>query len=216
MGIVCLTSSSDKCMGDALRGQQKIDKLCERTKEPLPKPPIDYEYEFEKLHNQIHLYEEIGKSQTSNNYPSQPKQNKAYTFQNYVSSNNARDKKMTKDIFQLGNEPSVDSCQKKPSFIPRTYNSLNIFFNTNSKKKENQERNQEKHTRKCPDPDLYENFVEQRNNMKSPDYTNWSSGSVEEDKCDVKTKPFRRMENCLFSCFTTCVPWCVMRKIYWN
>ena len=43
----------------------------------------------------------------------------------------------------------------------------------------------------------------------------WSSGSVE-DKCDVKTKPFRRMENCLFSCFTTCVPWCVMRKIYWN
>ena len=80
---------------------------------------------------------------------------------------------MTKDIFQLGNEPSVDSCQKKPSFIPRTYNSLNIFFNTNSKKKENHERNQEKHTRKCPDPDLYENFVEQRNNMKSPDYTKY-------------------------------------------
>ena len=167
--------SLNNCVGNALKGQQKIDtKPCERTKEPLPKPPVDYEYEFEKLHNQIHLYEEIGQKQTVNCYPSQPKQNKAYSFQNYVSSNNARDKKMTKDIFQLGIEPSVDNVQKRPSFIPRTYNTLNILLNKSSKKKENQDSTKEECTRKCPDPDLYENFVEQRNFMKSPECTKYA------------------------------------------
>ena len=157
-----------------MKGQQKINKKpCERKTEPLPKPPVDFEYEFEKLHNQMHLYEEIGQKRTSNYYPSQPKQNKTYSFQNYISSNNARDKKMTKDIFQLGIEPSVDNVQKRPSFIPRTYNTLNVLFNKNSKIKENQDSKKEDHTRKCPDPDLYENLVEQRNFMKSPECTKY-------------------------------------------
>lgn len=43
---------------------------------------------------------------------------------------------------------------------------------------------------------------------------------IEEDSplgaADTITRPFLRLESCLFSCFTACMPWCVMRKVYWN
>lgn len=33
---------------------------------------------------------------------------------------------------------------------------------------------------------------------------------------DGPSKPFETFQNCLFATFTTCVPWCIMKKIYWK
>merc|ERR1712062_256487 len=51
----------------------------------------DYEYAFDKLHNQTNLYEEIDK--VCDYQPCQPQRMPVYAKVNKLSSNNARDKK---------------------------------------------------------------------------------------------------------------------------
>ena len=72
--------------------------------------------------------------------------------------------------------------------------------------------------RKCPDESLYEDLVENIRVQSEIIVDN----SNEERRCDYnsedrnESKPFRRLESCLFSCFTSCAPWFLMRRIYWN
>ena len=76
---------------------------------------------------------------------------------------------MTNDIFQLGREPSVDHCKPKS----RTYNTLILKPLQLLKKKTltpEEETPPEVPSRKCPDPNLYEDLLElQQFRVKSPD-----------------------------------------------
>ena len=85
-----------------------------------------------------------------------------------ASSNNARDKKMTDDIFQLGLEPSVDHC--KPTYSTLILKPLQMFRKkTNSSEQENLPKVP---PRKCPDPNLYEDLLElEQFRVVSPDLT---------------------------------------------
>ena len=91
-----------------------------------------------------------------------------YAKVNKLSSNNARDKKMTNDIFKLGREPSVDHCKPKS----RTYNKLILkplkFLRPQTIPYE--ESPPMVPPRKCPDPSLYEDMLEREHmRIKSPD-----------------------------------------------
>ena len=74
---------------------------------------------------------------------------------------------MTDDTFQLGREPSVDHCKPRS----RIYNTL-IFkpLELLRKKTVPQETSPKVPSRKCPDPNLYEDLLElQQFRVKSPD-----------------------------------------------
>ena len=91
-----------------------------------------------------------------------------YAKVNKLSSNNARDKKMTNDIFKLGREPSVDHCKPKS----RTYNKLILkpfkFLRPQTIPYEGSPPMVP--PRKCPDPSLYEDMLEREHmRIKSPD-----------------------------------------------
>ena len=138
-----------------------------------------------------------------------------YSSTNRISSNFARDKKMNKekDLFCLGQEPPVD--------VGKTFTveKINVGSLTSPTKiKQNVKNNSILiKQRKCPDESLYEDLVE---NIRVQSEKRDSS---KEERCrdsnsdDLNdSKPFRRLESCLFSCFTSCAPWCLMRRIYWN
>ena len=40
----------------------------------------------------------------------------------------------------------------------------------------------------------------------------------EQQKPKIKgpKKPFESFQNCLFATFTACVPWCMMKQVYWK
>ena len=129
-----------------------------------------------------------------------------YSATKRVSSNFARDKKMNKS---LGEEPTVEH---RKIF---TMNKINVGSLTRNK--QNRKNNILVKQRKCPDESLYEDLVEnvrvQSENRDCSKEERWSDSNTE-DLND--SKPFRRLESCLFSCFTSCAPWCSMRRIYWN
>ena len=134
-----------------------------------------------------------------------------YSATKRVSSNFARDKKMNKekDLFSLGEEPTVD--HRKIC----TMNKINVGSLTRNK--QNRKNNILVKQRKCPDESLYEDLVENvrvQSENRDSSKEERCSDSNSEDLND--SKPFRRLESCLFSCFTSCAPWCLMRRIYWN
>ena len=71
--------------------------------------------------------------------------------------------------------------------------------------------------KKCPDESLYEDLVENIR-VQSQNCDNSSKERCSDDNSEDlnESKPFRRLESCLFSCFTSCAPWWLMRRIYWN
>ena len=40
--------------------------------------------------------------------------------------------------------------------------------------------------------------------------------TLEQDINTKEMRPFESFQNCLFSVFTSCVPWSCMRRIYWR
>ena len=85
-----------------------------------------------------------------------------------TSSNNARDKKMTDDIFQLGLEPSVDNY--KPTYSTLILTPLQMFRKKTHASE--QESLPKVSPRKCPDPNLYEDLLElEQCRVVSPDLT---------------------------------------------
>ena len=137
--------------------------------------------------------------------------NKVYSSTHRVSSNFARDKKMNKDMdsFSLGEEPIVDH---RKTFKMNKIHVESLLRNKQSKKNDILSK-----PRKCPDESLYEDLVDSirvhSENHDNP-YMERCSDDTSEDL--TKSKPFRRLESCLFSCFTSCAPWWLMRRIYWN
>ena len=122
-----------------------------------------------------------------------------------------------KDLFCLGLEPTVE-----PGKVLRV-DQINIgglrSLGSLTRNKPNVKNNILVKQRKCPDESLYEDLVE--NIRVQPE--NRFVDTFKEERCSDynsedlnKSKPFRRLETCLFSCFTSCVPWCLMRRIYWN
>ena len=121
-----------------------------------------------------------------------------------------------KDLFSLGlgQEPTVDGGK---AF---TVDKITVGTLTSLKRnKQNVKNNILVKQRKCPDESLYEDLVE--NIRVQPE--NRFVDTFKEERCSDynsedlnESKPFRRLETCLFSCFTSCVPWCLMRRIYWN
>ena len=140
-----------------------------------------------------------------------------YSSTNRISSNFARDKKMNKekDLFCLGQEPPVD--------VGKTFTveKINVGSLTSPTKiKQNVKNNSILiKQRKCPDESLYEDLVENirvQSENHSVDIFNDERCTDSESQDLNESKPFRRFESCLFSCFTSCLPWCLMRRIYWN
>ena len=115
-----------------------------------------------------------------------------------------------RDLFSLGQEPSVDHG--------KTFTMDKINVGSLTRKKLNWKNNILVKQRKCPDESLYEDLVE---NIRVQSEI-IVDDSNEERRCDYnsedqnESKPFRRLESCLFSCFTSCAPWCLMRRVYWN
>ena len=81
---------------------------------------------------------------------------------------------MTRETFQLGREPSVDNWrpsqpslkQNQNSFFPLNFNSLKFKEN----KPSSPDPPPVPPKKRCPDPTLYEDFVEPRmSRVKSPD-----------------------------------------------
>ena len=128
-----------------------------------------------------------------------------YAKPNRLSSNCARDKAMS-----LGQEPTVDSSK---TFIKRLETLRTYKLATKEKKSDIKLQE-----RQCPDPSLYEDLVENLNIGVTPDniFTEAKESSECEAEGETQSKPFLRLESFLFSCFTWCVPWCLMRRVYWN
>ena len=121
-----------------------------------------------------------------------------------------------KDLFSLGlgQEPTVDGGK---AF---TVDKITVGTLTSLKRnKQNVKNNILVKQRKCPDESLYEDLVENirvQSENHSVDIFNDERCTDSESQDLNESKPFRRFESCLFSCFTSCLPWCLMRRIYWN
>ena len=70
-----------------------------------------------------------------------------------------------------------------------------------------------------PLSNLYEDISDFRNSPVESKVEGLTANIEEQCKHDrksTKNQPFMALQNCLFSVFTKCVPWCIMRKIYWK
>ena len=117
-----------------------------------------------------------------------------------------------KDIFILGQEPQVESA-KIFKLDKLNFGSLRRRQNI----KEENSNNIHLKERKCPDPSLYEDLVENLNiRLKVDQNIHLQRFERSQSQDNLDDRPFKRVESCLFSCFTSCAPWCLMRRIYWN
>ena len=134
-----------------------------------------------------------------------------YSSAQRLSSNFARDKKMNKvkDLLSLGEEPTVDH---RKTFTMDKLNMGSVTSNKHQRKSNNLVKQ-----RKCPDESLYEDLVENVRVEPEIILDNSNQERCSDPSQDLnESKPFHRLESCLFSCFTSCLPWCLMRRIYWN
>ena len=134
-----------------------------------------------------------------------------YSSSKRISSNFARDQKMNKvkDLPSLGEEPTVD--------LRKTFTLDKIKLGSLTRNKHQRKNNILVKQRKCPDESLYEDLVENIRVEPEIILDNSNQERCSEPSQDLnESKPFHRLENCLFSCFTSCLPWCLMRRIYWN
>ena len=141
--------------------------------------------------------------------------NKLYSKPFRASSNSARDQLIKeRDSSRLGEEPTVNINVKTFKGDKLSFESL-----TRRRKKEEIKKIDLKE-RICPDPTLYEDIVENLNVRPQLDDNlvegNPQNGIQNYSEEVTETKPFWRLEKFLFSCFTACTPWCLMRKIYWR